>query len=172
VATWTPEAPPDLIFANAVLHFLPDHEKLFARLVDSLAVGGCLAVQMPNNLREVSHALMRMVAADGPWAERLVPVAKTRAVIAAPEDYYEWLRPRCAHLGMWQTTYIHPLDGPQGIVDWFAGSGLRPFLEPLDEQETELFLDRYRRELDGEYARQSDGRILLAYPRLFLVASR
>ncbi len=172
IADWTPEAPADLIFANAALQFLPDHDRLFPRLMSQLAPGGFLAVQMPDNVREISHALMRMVAADGPWAPRLVPIAKTRAVISGLDDYYEWLRPHAAKLDLWRTTYVHPLDGPQGVVDWFAGSGLRPFLDALDDREAAQFLERYRRELGGAYARQSDGHILMAYPRLFMVAGR
>ena len=172
VGGFAPAEPPDLIFANAVLQFLPDHHSLFPHLMSLLAPGGCLAVQMPNNVREIAHALMRMIAADGPWSARLMPVAKSRPVIAAPEDYYEWLSPVSARLDLWMTTYVHPLEGAQGVVDWFAGSGLRPFLDPLTEIERTAFLDQYRREIDESYARQKDGRILMPYPRLFLSAVR
>jgi trans-aconitate 2-methyltransferase len=172
IAQWEPSGTPNLIFANSALHFLPDHFTLFPRLVSFLEKGGCLAVQMPNNVREASHALMRMLAAEGPWTQRLVPVAKTRPVIASFSDYYEWLRPVSAHIVMWQTTYLHPLDGPQGIADWFAGSSLQPFLEPLDGKERDQFLTRYRQELADAYPRQSDGTVLLQYPRLFIVATR
>ncbi|MFO1115269.1 MAG: hypothetical protein U1E28_06270 [Beijerinckiaceae bacterium] len=153
-----------------MLHFLPNHQKLFPKLMALLPRGGCLAVQMPNTVQEASHALMRMVAADGPWSRRLMPVAKSRAVIAGWQDYYDWLRPLCSSLELWQTTYVHPLDGPQGVVDWFAGSGLRPFLDPLSAAERLSFLDNYRREIDQAYDRRPDGRILLPYPRLFIVA--
>ena len=172
IADWRPENPPDLIFANAALHFLPDHHELFPRLAAALPSGGQLAVQMPDNVREASHAAMRLVAVEGPWADRLGPIAKSRPVIAGFEDYYAWLRPLCPRIDVWMTTYVHPLDGPQGIADWFAGSGLRPFLDPLDEGERDAFLVRYRRELGESYPPQPDGTALLAYPRLFLVATR
>jgi trans-aconitate 2-methyltransferase len=169
---WTPDRPADLIFANAALHFLPRHESLFPRLAGLLGRGGCLAVQMPNVLREASHAAMRLVAADGPWASRLVPIAKTRPVIASFEDYYAWLRPLCRAIEFWTTTYIHQLNGPDDIVDWFAGSGLRPFLDPLDENERVEFLARYRRELEQAYPVGADGKTFFSYPRLFLIATR
>src|SRR5208282_4112092 len=89
----TPEAPPSLIFSNAALHFLPDHHMLIPCLAGSLAPGGVFAAQMPSNANESSHALMRMVAAEGPWSSRLVPVAKTRPLIAGIDEYYQWLRP-------------------------------------------------------------------------------
>ncbi len=172
IECWEPGRPADLIFANAALHFLPNHQVLFPRLISFLAINGCLAVQMPNLLQEATHAAMRLVAADGPWARRLVPIAKTRPVIASFEDYYNWLNPFSAHIDIWMTTYVHVLNGPDEIVDWFAGSALRPFLDPLDESEREQFLARYRDELAAAYPTRNDGKSFLTYPRLFLVAVR
>jgi len=172
IADWAPKGALDVVFANAALQLLPDHERLFARLASFVRAGGCLAVQMPNSIREASHAAMRIAAAEGPWARTLVPIAKTRPVIASVNEYYEWLRPLSRRLEIWETTYVHALDGAQGIVDWFAGSALRPFLEPLDENGRKAFLARYREELVKDYKPQSDGRILLPYPRLFIVATR
>lgn len=169
---WRPEQRVDLIFANAALHFVPEHYQLMVRLVAHLTDGGCLAVQMPNNMQEDSHALMRMVAADGPWADRLVPIAKTRAIIGPLEEYYALLTPLCSRLDIWQTTYIHPVDGPERIVEWFEGSELRPFLKPLSASERETFLARYRTELSQAYAPQPNGKFLLRYPRLFFVAQK
>lgn len=169
VAHWRPPAPADLIFANATLHFLPDHRKLIATLLASLQPGGRFAVQMPNNTHELSHAAMRMVAADGPWADRLVPVAKSLTVIGQADEYYDLFAPLCRSVDIWQTVYIHPLDGPQGVVDWFEGSGLRPFLDLLSPEESVDFLTRYRERLAQAYPRQPDGKVLLRYPRLFFV---
>jgi trans-aconitate 2-methyltransferase len=93
-------------------------------------------------------------------------------VIAAFEDYYEWLAAAGANVEVWTTTYVHALDGVEGVVDWFAGSGLRPFLEPLGEAERETFLSRYREAIEESYAPRADGKVLLPYPRLFIVARR
>jgi trans-aconitate 2-methyltransferase len=172
ISHWRPSAPPDLIFADNALQWVADHEALFPRLMSELAPGGTLAVEMPDNRQEPSHALMRLIAADGPWADRLVPVAKTRAVIGAHTDYYRWLRPLSASLEIWQTTYVHPVDGIDAIVDWFRGSGLRPFLAPLSERERTEFLERYRRELASAYDVEPDGRVLFLFPRLFLLARK
>lgn len=172
IADWTPDEAPDLIFANAALHFLPDHHTLFPRLMAWLAPGGVLATQMPSTARESSHALMRMVAAEGPWSSRLLPIAKTRPVISEFEDYYRWLLPVASRIEIWMTTYVHAFDGAGGIADWFAGSALRPFLELLADDERCEFLARYREGLRDAYPAQPDGKVLLAYPRLFIVATR
>jgi trans-aconitate 2-methyltransferase len=131
IARWRPGQPPDLVFANSALEWVPDHQALFPRLMAQLAEGGTLAVQMPDTTQEPAHALMRLIAADLPWSDRLVPIAKTRAVIAPYSEYYNWLRPHAASLDIWQTTYVHPLASIDAVVDWFRGSALRPFLAPL-----------------------------------------
>ncbi|MEK4035098.1 trans-aconitate 2-methyltransferase [Methylocystis sp. IM3] len=172
IALWRPPASADVIFANATLHFLPDHRRLITRLVDSLAPGGRLAVQMPDNTYEPSHAAMRMVAADGPWADRLVPVAKSLTVIGHAEEYYDLLAPLCRFIDIWKTVYVHPLEGPDDVVQWFEGSGLRPFLDLLSPQESADFLAQYRERLAQAYPRQPNGKVLLRYPRLFFVLQK
>jgi trans-aconitate 2-methyltransferase len=172
IADWTPDAAPSLIFTNAALQFLPDHHALFPRLAALLAPGGVLAAQMPSNANESSHALMRMIAAEGPWSSRLVPVAKTQPLIASVDDYYEWLQPLCSAIELWMTTYVYQFGSAADVADFFAGSGLHPFLERLSDDERCDFLGRYREGLREAYPAQSDGKVLLPYPRLFIVAVR
>ncbi len=69
----------DVILANAVIQWIPDHEALLPALIGKLAPGGSLAVQTPDNLDEPTHRLMRAVAADGPWAKTLADAAGARA---------------------------------------------------------------------------------------------
>jgi hypothetical protein len=76
---------------------------------------------------------MRMVAVEGPWSSRLLPVAKTQPLIAAFESYYEWLQPVTSRIDIWMTTYVHAFDGPQSAADWFASSAPQPFLERLED---------------------------------------
>lgn len=172
IGDWRPPEGADVIFANASLHFLPDHRGTITRLLHALPPGGRLAVQMPNNTHEPSHAAMRMVAADGPWASRLLPVAKSLTVVGQAEEYYDLLAPLCRKVDIWQTIYVHPLDGPDDVVEWFAGSGLRPFLDLLTPAEIEEFLARYRERLAQAYPGRPNGKVLLRYPRLFFVLQK
>ncbi|MFE1601735.1 trans-aconitate 2-methyltransferase [Methylobacterium sp. ID0610] len=172
IATFRPEPPPDLLFANAVLQWLPDHASLLPRLARSLAPGGCLAVQMPDNLEEPSHRLMRAVAGEPPFATRLAAAAASRARIGSFAEYDAWLSAAGCTVEIWRTTYVHPLAGHRGIVEWVRGTGLRPFLDPLDGEGQAAFLARYEAALAEAYPPQSDGRVLLPFPRLFLVARR
>jgi trans-aconitate 2-methyltransferase len=172
IADWTPDDRPQLIFANAALQFLPDHETLFPRLASYLARGGVFAAQMPDMAHESSHAVMRLVAVEGPWWSRLLPIAKAQPLVAAFENYYEWLRPAASRIEMWRTIYLHAFDGPQIVADFFASSALQPFLERLDDEERSAFMTRYRDRIKDAYPARSDGQFLIAYPRLFIIATR
>lgn len=172
LAAWEPDARPDLIFANAVLQWLPDHAALLPRLAGVLAPGGCLAVQMPDNLDEPSHRLMREVAQESPFREALADAAGARTTLGGFPDYDTWLSRAGCTVDLWRTTYVHPLQGHRGIVEWVRATGLRPFLAPLGPEQQSAYLARYEAALRGAYPAQEDGRVLLPFPRLFLVARR
>jgi trans-aconitate 2-methyltransferase len=172
VSQWQPDSPPDLIFANAVLQWVPHHDWLFPRLFGLLAPGGVLAVQMPDNMDEPTHRLMRDVAASPEWASALGDAAKARARILAADEYYDLLVAQGAQVELWRTTYQHPMQSPGAIVDWLRATGLRPFLEPLSEQQQAAFLSEYERRVAKAYRPLADGQRLLAFPRLFIVARR
>lgn len=162
----------DVILANAVLQWLPDHTRLLPALIGKLASGGVLAVQMPDNLDEPAHRLMREVAAAGPWAAKLAAAAAARPALASATWYYELLRPLCAKVDLWRTTYQHPLaGGAAAVVEWFKGSGLLPFLEPLQTDERAAFLKQYTTAISRAYPALKDGSVLLPFPRMFLVAT-
>jgi trans-aconitate 2-methyltransferase len=169
---WDESGPFDVILANAVLQWVPDHTSLLPSLAARLAPGGSLAIQMPDNLNEPAHRLMRETAAQGPWADKLANAAGQRPAMADANSYYDLLRSSCARVDVWRTTYHHPLAGAAAVVEWFKGSGLRPFLDPLDEAEREEYLRRYTAAIEQAYPVLADGGVLLPFPRLFIVATR
>ena len=172
IAAWSDPGPYDVILANAALQWLPDHALLLPELMAKLAPGGSLAVQMPDNLDEPAHRLMRDVAAEGPWSDKLAAAAVSRAPRHEEAWYYAVLSGVASGLDIWRTTYLHALPGgASAVVEWFKGSGLRPFLEPLDEFERATFLVRYEDAVAKSYP-VVDGNVLLPFPRLFFVAVR
>ena len=124
-----PDATVDVLFANAVLHWLPDHAALFTKLFAMLRPGGVLAVQMPHNFSEPSHCLMREL--QGPWGPRTTGVRALTPVESAT-FYYDVLAPGAATVDIWQTRYEHVMADAAAIVEWVKGTGLRPYLENLE----------------------------------------
>jgi len=173
VSTWAPQGPVDLIFANASLHWTSDHARLFPRLAGHLTGGGVLAAQMPLRAAPLHHRIVAQVAADGPWAGRLGEVADPADPLA-PEDYHDLLAPICDEIDIWTTTYLHPLHGPDPVLEWLKGAGLRPHLAALADAPdlSSAFLSRLGEALNDGFPRRQGGAVLLPFPRLFLVARR
>jgi trans-aconitate 2-methyltransferase len=171
IGDWKPAQTYDVILANASLQWVPDHAQLYPRLVSLLNPGGVLAVQTPDNLDEPAHRLAREIAASPQWADRIGDV---RHPDRHPAPYYfDLLRPHCAEVDVWRTTYHHPLAGGHAaVVEWFKGSALRPYLQRLDQAAQQDFLDTYLLAISQAYPLLADGTVLLPFPRLFIVATR
>ena len=158
------------MFANATYQWVPDHFAQLPRVLAALKPGAVLAVQMPDNRAEPTHRLMVEVADGGPWAARLAHAS--RAPLPQAGAYYDALAPLAARFDIWRTAYQHPLADAAAIVEFVRATGLRPFLDALDEDERAAFVADYTARIAAAYPPRADGRVLLAFPRLFFVAVR
>jgi trans-aconitate 2-methyltransferase len=169
---WTPTQGTDLLFANAVFQWVPDHAAVLHRLALALPAGGVLAVQMPDNTSEPALVLMQETADQGPWAGNPTLATAGRTDLPRPEHYYDLLKPLCARVEIWHTIYNHVMPDHAGVVEWFKGSALRPYLSALDGRMRDDFLAAYTARIARHYPPCFDGKVLLRFPRLFIVATR
>jgi trans-aconitate 2-methyltransferase len=172
ISSWMPDAETDLLFGNAVFQWVPEHTAVLRRLASGLPESGVLAVQMPDNTGEPALALMRKVAAEGSWSGNRALTDAGRSDLPTPGGYYDLLKPVCRHVDVWHINYNHVLADAEAIVEWFKGSALRPYLNALDEQAQKKFLAAYTAEISQAYPARFDGKVLLRFPRLFIVAIR
>lgn len=172
VSTWEAGRAYDLVISNALLQWVPDHEKVFPHLFGQVAGGGAFAVQMPYHYESPLQLHMIEVSKDPAWADRTA-AARAALVRLPPGFYYDLMRPIASRLDLWITEYQHVMEGPEVIVEWFRGTGLRPYLQALESDEERgrfeaMLLDRYA----AAYPRQKDCRVLFPFRRLFMVAYR
>lgn len=171
IGEWLPKVPALVIYSNAALQWLDNHRALFARLYGALAPGGVLAVQMPRNFDQPSHALMRAVAQEGPWREVLSPHLRPSPVADA-RDYWRMLEPLGAGIDIWECDYLQVLEGEDAVLQWILGSALRPLLAALEADWREAFLADYSARLREAYPRESNGTTLFPFKRLFILATK
>src|SRR4051812_14172520 len=162
VTRWRPAEKFDIVYSNAALQWVPGHETLFPRLIEAVAPGGFLAVQVPRNLDAPSHALMRDTADEGDWREKLRGARETIAV-HEPAFYYDLVAPRAARVALWETEYAQVMDTADAVLEWVRGTGLRPFLARLAEGERAEFERRYLEKLRRAYTSRADGKILFPF---------
>lgn len=174
IECWTPAKAPDLIYSNAALHWLPDHQLLFPRLAGLLSTGGCLAIQMPLSWDAISHRLMRETLMDCGIPGRLLGTEELRAAVKRKwvEDadiYFDLLHSCTENLDIWETEYLQVLTGTDPVFEWVRGTGLRPILNGLSDEELKIFVPTYKERLREAYPARSNGQTLYPFRRLFMV---
>jgi len=93
--------------------------------------------------------------------------------IEPPSSFYNALSLRASSVNIWTTKYEHVLKDAGAIVEWVKGTGLQPYLNRIEDEGVKReFVGEYERRLAEAYPALGDGRVMLGYPRLFVVAVR
>ena len=172
VSGWQPDGPVDVVVANALLQWVPGHLDLLGRMASWLRPGGALAFQVPDNFGEPSHTILRDLRTSARWQARLGEGADRGAGVERPHDYLERLIELGLNADVWQTTYLHVLDGDDAVLEWVKGTALRPVLTVLtDDADRDAFLSDYGAALRAAYPRTSWGTVF-PFRRTFAVATR
>jgi trans-aconitate 2-methyltransferase len=142
------DAPVDAAFSNAVFHWVPDHDELFARLHAALRPGGLLVAQCggKGNVARF-HAAATEVADREPYAEHLAGWKGPWHFAGAEETAERLERAGFTDVAAWLEPYpVSPPD-PTGFLRAVC---LGPHLERLPEELRGGFVDAVRERCGGE----------------------
>lgn len=159
----------DLIFSNACLHWIPDHAGLFPKLMSKLNPGGMLAVQIPLTQEAVFYKLLHELISADKW-KKLNAIHNFHNL--TPNETYDILAKLSGEVTMWETVYYHVVPSHSAVIDWYRGSGLKPYLDMLGEAEKAEFLDELLELISRNIPLQADGTVILKMPRLFFTAAK
>ncbi len=166
---FAPEQPVDVLISNAALQWLDDHRELLPRLVNMLAPGGWLAIQVPGNQQQPSHTLLHQFAGDPRFSMEIGGI--DHRVIPPASSYLADLAALGCATDAWETTYLHVLTGENPVFDWIAGTGARPYLQALPDDQRQVFIAEYKQLLREAYPPQPFGTVL-PFRRIFAVAHK
>lgn len=170
--TWTPETAVDVLVSNALLQWLPDHDQVLSKMAGWLAPGGWLAIQVPGNFDAPSHTLLRELATNPQWTDKLSTVLRGADAVSDASGYYRILTDAGLTVDAWETTYLHVLTGPDPVSRWTSGTALRPVLAVLSETDARQFSGQYAELMRGAYPADEGGRVLFPFRRVFAVGHR
>ena len=172
VGDWSGSDTYDIVFANAVFHWVPDHAGLLQRIMSRVVEGGALAFQIPagrdapfrRHIRELSH--------DPAWNDRM-EAARSKVTVHDPTFYYDTLAPLASNVDIWIAEYQHVMPDAKAILNWISSTAVRPYVNSLaDQEEKQRFLDLLGERVRESYPTRTDGKVLFPFERLFVVAYR
>ena len=159
----------DIVFSNACIQWIPNHKILLPKLMSLIKHGGVLAVQIPIQSEHPVHIIMKELVITSKWKDKL---SQRNYNNLSTSEYYDVLSGISDDFEMWETIYCHRMPNYESIIEWYKGTGLRPYLEQLSETDAEDFVSDVYRELKNRYKIQSNGEIMFRFPRLFFIAKR
>ncbi len=163
----------DIVFSNAVLQWIPDHQALLPRLWDLLNNGGTLAVQIPMNFDEPIHKIIDSTAKCEKWSGK---IGQPRLFHTLTDgEYFDIISRLTDDFSFWQTTYLHRMPGAESIMEWYKGTGLRPYLSALEKygaREAADFEQEVYEQVKKEYPPRENGEIIFRFPRFFFIANK
>ncbi len=177
IEAWHPDGPVDVIVSNAALQWVPSHPGLLPRWMSVLTEGGALAFQVPSNVDSGAAQAFRAVATRPRWAGQLASVAaswgpsQSGGVVRSGEEYVDLLAGAGHRVDAWQTTYFHVLPGEDPVLEWYSGTGLRPFLDALAPGDHAEFGAEVAAALRDAFPPHDYGTVL-PFRRLFVIAYR
>ncbi|WFE93723.1 trans-aconitate 2-methyltransferase [Micromonospora sp. WMMD987] len=170
VAAWHPAGDVDVLVANAVLQWVPDHPNLLRRWAGELPAGGWLAFQVPGNFDAPAHRALRAVAAGPRWADTVRPLLR-EAPVDDPVGYATSLAAAGCAVDAWETTYLHrlPAAAEHPVLSWLDGTALRPVRAVLDDTGYADFRAALGTRLARAYPVRH-GQVYFPFRRIFVVA--
>ncbi|MFJ3957909.1 trans-aconitate 2-methyltransferase [Arthrobacter sp. NPDC090010] len=170
ISSWEP-GDVDVLVSNAAFQWVPGHEALLAKWFDRMQTGSWVAFQVPGNFGAPSHVLMRELAESPEWSGKLAGVLRHRDAVSEPADYLRIALDAGWQADAWETSYQQLLAGPDPVLEWVRGTGLRPVLGALGPEDAERFEAEYAARLRTAYPVTPHGTVF-PFRRIFSVAHK
>jgi trans-aconitate 2-methyltransferase len=171
IADWMPPSDTDVVVSNAALQWVPGHQEMLAGWLGALKPGAWFAMQVPGNFDSPSHVLMRELADSPRWKEKLGGVLRGGDYVGGPSDYLNIMLEAGCLADAWETTYQQVLTGKDPVLEWVRGTGLRPVLAALSEEDGQAYETEYAAAVKRAY-RETEYGTIYPFRRIFAVARK
>lgn len=162
----------DIIFSNASLQWLKNQEEVIGDWFKNLNPGGMVALQVPLFEQMEMKKCIAEVSRQEKWKPYFEEVASKNCYNYTPEEYYDIVSKYSHDIEMWETDYYHILESQEAIVEFFKSTGLRPYCNALNDAKLEgEFVNEILQQVKIYYKVQKDGKAILKFKRLFIVAT-
>jgi len=158
----------DVVFSNACIQWIPNHNQLLKNMIGLLKKGGILAVQMPMNHKEPIHKIISEVSTNEKWKSEFINPRIFYNLTKS--EYFDLLSEISSEFSIWETIYYHKLKSHNDIMQWYRGTGLRPYLDVLSDEKKKIFEQDIFERIIKEYPLQKNGEIIFRFPRFFFTA--
>lgn len=162
----------DLVFSNATIQWIPNHDKLLKRFADLLNDSGVLAVQLPQFFDMPLGKAISEIGKQSKWIDATKGVDNLFTINSA-SYYYDHLAKYFCMIDIWTIDYYHVMESQSSILEMIRTTGLKPYLERIaDNNDKKQFETLVLEKIKQDYLLQNNGKVLFPFKRLFFVAKK
>lgn len=162
----------DLVFSNATIQWIPNHDKLLKRFADLLNDSGVLAVQLPQFFDMPLGKAISEIGKQSKWIDAAKGVDNLFTINSA-SYYYDHLAKYFCMIDIWTIDYYHVMESQSSILEMIRTTGLKPYLERIaDNNDKKQFETLVLEKIKQDYLLQNNGKVLFPFKRLFFVAKK
>ena len=110
----------DIVFSNACIQWLPNHNELLPKLMTLLKPNGILAIQIPMQREHPVHIIINELVNTTKWNDKIIPRQYNNLTT---EEYFDVLSDISNDFEIWGTTYCHRMPSYESIIEWYKGTG-------------------------------------------------
>jgi trans-aconitate 2-methyltransferase len=160
----------DIVFSNATIQWIPDHEKLIIDLLSITEEKGALAIQIPLYQNMDVSKVIDNISNRKQWIERTTN-CNDLFTFHTSNFYYDLLINKVDSIDLWETSYIHIMDSHKAILEMIRSTGMKPYLDKLEREADKIeFENEVLSEIEKKYPLLKDGKVLFPFERLFFIA--
>lgn len=169
ITTFEAEIKYDILFSNAVIQWIPNHESLMKKFHDMLCDDGLIAVQIPLFWDMPLGSIVKETSKNHIWNKKLGEISDF-FTFHNYSFYYDELSLLFNKVEMWRTDYFHIFKNHLKILNMMKSAGLRPYLNRLEsDDEKNIFENEILEKIETKYSKQKNGNIILPFKRLFFI---
>jgi len=158
----------DIVFSNACIQWVPDHKHLLKNMLNLLNNNGVLAVQIPMQYNEPIHEIISELTSSAKWKKYFTNPRIFYTL--SQSEYFDLLSEISRDFTIWETVYFHVMKSHNDILEWYRGTGLRPYLSVLSDFQKREFESELMAVLRQRYPKHKNGDIIFRFPRFFFIA--
>ncbi|MCF0062536.1 methyltransferase domain-containing protein [Dyadobacter chenwenxiniae] len=141
----------DVVFSNAAVQWVENHETLFPKIIANINPGGQLVVQMPAQHHNVTNQMLLQLSEEQPFQKELFGFRRLSPVLDI-EDYARILfEYGGSEITVFEKIYPLVLQDADAVFDWTSGTALLPYVEKLEGEMQQRFIQEFKSKLKTKF---------------------
>ncbi|TKC08300.1 methyltransferase domain-containing protein [Pedobacter polaris] len=141
----------DLIFSNAAIQWVDDHETLFPKIIRLLNPNGQLAIQMPSQTQNALNQILDNLVQEEPYQNSLLGYHRTSPVLKTDAYAQLLFEGGAKTITVFEKIYPIIAKSSNDLYDFISGSALPPYLEKLNGEMRENFIAEYKKRIQTRF---------------------